>query len=285
MFTSNKRPTISRVLVVAAVAAWLLLPGVGQTPAFGANEKGPRCSDGIDNDGDGLIDCADPDCKCGGDDGGGGDKVIATFRDCTGGFSSVMADDLAFDLFDLNNDGFLDCPTPDDRIYSDALGAYIGGKDQQIQKNSFFLSPNEDNDRWIVLDFAECVDGGLCAGLLGQIVSTGAPTYVVARTTTKQDDLLKMPVFPDPGSSNLVNFRITFRDDFDQVWFLRFTPDFEQCDDSTYVRVTRTREDTWVFEAGSNDRACLLEHTGLRTPRIFHGLYHMPFLLVVVNVK
>ena len=32
----------------------------------GQNEKGPRCSDGIDNDGDGLIDCDDPDCskKC-----------------------------------------------------------------------------------------------------------------------------------------------------------------------------------------------------------------------------
>jgi len=29
-----------------------------------SNEKGPRCSDGLDNDCDGLIDCDDPDCKC-----------------------------------------------------------------------------------------------------------------------------------------------------------------------------------------------------------------------------
>ena len=279
MFTSNERQTVSRALVVAAMAAWLLLPGLGQTPAFGANEKGPRCSDGIDNDGDGLIDCDDPDCKCGGDDGGG-DKVIATFRDC------VEDSAPAFDVDPI--DGSDVCGPENeiqDRIYSDGQGAYIGGKDQQIQKHSFFLSPSEDNDRWIVLDFAECVDGGLCGGLLGQIVSTGAPTYVVARTTTKQDDLLKMPVYPADGSSIPVTFRITFRDDLDQVWFLRFTPDFENCGDSTYAWVTRTREDTWVFEAGPNDKACLLEHTGLRTPRIFHGLYHMPFLLVVVNVK
>ena len=29
----------------------------------GQNEKGPRCSDGLDNDLDSLIDCADPDCS------------------------------------------------------------------------------------------------------------------------------------------------------------------------------------------------------------------------------
>ena len=283
MFTRNEQLGHSSVLAVATVVACILLAGLGQSPAYGqTNEKGPRCSDGIDNDGDGLIDCDDPDCKCGGDDGGG-DKVIATFRDC------VEDSAPAFDVDPIDDSDV--CPlddaglSQDDRIYSDGLGAYIGGKDQQIYKNSFFLSPSEDNDRWIVLDFAECVDGGLCGGLLGQIVSTGAPTYVLARTTTKQDDLLRMPVYPADGSSIPVTFRITFRDDLDQVWFLRFTPDVENCGDSTYAWVTRTREDTWVFEAGPNDKACLLEHTGLRTPRIFHGLYHMPFLLVVVNVK
>ena len=69
MFTCSQRHTVSRILAVATLAAWLLLSFVGQSPAFGANEKGPRCSDGIDNDGDDLIDCDDPDCNCGGDDG------------------------------------------------------------------------------------------------------------------------------------------------------------------------------------------------------------------------
>lgn len=37
--------------------------------SYAAAEKGPRCSDGLDNDGDGLVDSDDPDCG-GGDDGG-----------------------------------------------------------------------------------------------------------------------------------------------------------------------------------------------------------------------
>ena len=43
----------------------ILLLGLVALPAadtYAANEKGPRCSDGIDNDGDDLIDGDDPDC-------------------------------------------------------------------------------------------------------------------------------------------------------------------------------------------------------------------------------
>ena len=29
----------------------------------GTEGKGQTCSDGLDNDGDGLVDCADPDCS------------------------------------------------------------------------------------------------------------------------------------------------------------------------------------------------------------------------------
>ena len=129
MLPGNERHGHSSVLAVAIVAAWLLLPGVGQRTAYGeqTNEKGPRCSDGIDNDGDGLIDCDDPDCKCGGDDGGG-DKVIATFRDC------VEDSAPAFDVDPI--DGSDVCGPENeiqDRIYSDSQGAYIGREDQQIQ--------------------------------------------------------------------------------------------------------------------------------------------------------
>ncbi|MCH7592245.1 MAG: hypothetical protein IH989_05655 [Planctomycetes bacterium] len=93
MFTRSERHTVSRILAVATMAAWLLLPGMGQTPAFGANEKGPRCSDGIDNDGDGLIDCDDPDCNCGGDDGGGdkANQPCVIFDDLL--YDSVQSDD------------------------------------------------------------------------------------------------------------------------------------------------------------------------------------------------
>ena len=42
-------------------------------PAYAESEKGPRCTDGIDNDLDGLIDADDPDC--GADSGGGGGAI------------------------------------------------------------------------------------------------------------------------------------------------------------------------------------------------------------------
>ena len=95
MFTGNERHGHSSVLAVAIVAACFLLASLGRSPAYGepTNEKGPRCSDGIDNDGDGLIDCADPDCNCGGDGGDGGGGTIAvtvTFQDLPG--DGLMSD-------------------------------------------------------------------------------------------------------------------------------------------------------------------------------------------------
>ena len=46
----------------------LLLLALCINPAYAASEKGPRCIDGLDNDGDGLIDGDDPDCRSGGGD-------------------------------------------------------------------------------------------------------------------------------------------------------------------------------------------------------------------------
>ena len=70
-----------------------LLVAFSISPVEAAKEKGPRCSDGVDNDGDGTADCgaalldpndpnggffmADPNCNCGGDGGNGGGE--ATF--------------------------------------------------------------------------------------------------------------------------------------------------------------------------------------------------------------
>jgi len=66
-------------LVMASALAWGLV--LSPSSAFGASEKGPRCNDGIDNDGDGLIDCDDPDCNCGEGDGGDGGVVCVEFDD------------------------------------------------------------------------------------------------------------------------------------------------------------------------------------------------------------
>ena len=40
-------------------------PTATRTPSSFENSSGnPACSDGIDNDNNGLIDCADPECLC-----------------------------------------------------------------------------------------------------------------------------------------------------------------------------------------------------------------------------
>ena len=69
---------LTRRPFLTAATAIFVIGLAGPTPGLAENEKGPRCSDGIDNDGDGKIDCIsgneDPDCKCGGDDGGGGNQ-------------------------------------------------------------------------------------------------------------------------------------------------------------------------------------------------------------------
>ena len=68
-------------LVMVALALGLASPQILSAAA----EKGPRCSDGEDNDGDGYIDGADPDC--GGDSGGSDEenKVPLTLTYGVGG--------------------------------------------------------------------------------------------------------------------------------------------------------------------------------------------------------
>ena len=55
---------------------------VTNTESFAAAEKGAKkCSDLIDNDGDGFIDADDPDCGGGGDGGGGDTFTVNVFFD------------------------------------------------------------------------------------------------------------------------------------------------------------------------------------------------------------
>lgn len=76
---------------IAKLALLVVFAVIGVDSAYAANEKGPRCSDGIDNDGDGLIDSDDPDCG-----GGGGDSVTVqsplVFKDANGVVIGVAAD-------------------------------------------------------------------------------------------------------------------------------------------------------------------------------------------------
>ena len=85
---------LTKLLLMSALAVLviaLFIPSPLEAASEAASEKGPRCSDGIDNDGDGFIDCRndigagpDPDCKCGGDDGGGLPANVPTEVQWTG---------------------------------------------------------------------------------------------------------------------------------------------------------------------------------------------------------
>ncbi len=72
MFTKSHL-TLSLFFICAL--ALLTALAVDPAPAAPSSEKGPRCSDGIDNDGDELIDGDDPDCG-----GGGGGSATVTME-------------------------------------------------------------------------------------------------------------------------------------------------------------------------------------------------------------
>ena len=218
---------------------------------------------------------------------GGGRTNIpsATFRDCTDGFSGVE---------DPTNPGQdFDCPTVNhnDRIKSDGVGAYVGGVDVQakLDKHVFYLSLQPQSggmpDRAFSLDFAECTGVG-CDGpfnLPGEIIEGGILT-ARPRGDDKSLNLVKMK--EDPNTSFPVNFRMSFPVLIDRVeipWYVRFAPTDPGCEGSNTASVTRTGENTWVFEASPSDKACLLSQNeeSFYSPLNFRGLFYMPFQLVV----
>jgi hypothetical protein len=74
--------------------------GAGGSASYGCKENPSACSDGKDNDGDGLIDAADPECSgpCDNDEGTfatgiPGDNVDACKQDCFFDGNSGMGDD------------------------------------------------------------------------------------------------------------------------------------------------------------------------------------------------
>lgn len=90
----------------------IMTPTLVASPASAQPEKGPRCSDGIDNDGDGFIDGEDPDCA--GNDGGGtsgrdfritidwdGAMTDHTFQDVTIDCRQNYCDMEAIDLYEF----------------------------------------------------------------------------------------------------------------------------------------------------------------------------------------
>lgn len=92
----------------ALTALAVLLPAAGaaateapEAPAAGpaAGAKETNCADKKDDDGDGMVDCADHDC--------------ASDKACTVGSGPENTNERCSDWFDNDGDGFVDCDDPD----------------------------------------------------------------------------------------------------------------------------------------------------------------------------
>ena len=263
MFTGNERHGHSSVLAVAIVAACFLLAGLGRSPAYGepTNEKGPRCSDGIDNDGNGLIDCDDPDCNCGSDDGdggGGGGTIPVTVT-----FEDLLGDGLTSDC------GTGDCPYVDS---VEKVGAGIS------TRGNFRMSLTKGNQpaiRTLFLDFSDCMEGP-CEPPFLQGSTVGPVSMFTSGSGINLREMLVGEVRDDLTLG--VGFNLTSVEGGD--WRLFFNPSKTDCQGSSTITITRIDTDTWEIEAGVNDVACLAKQAGGGVLE-FSGLYHMPFKITV----
>jgi hypothetical protein len=108
------------------------------------------CEDGLDNDGDGLIDCADPDCgnespECAGDDDSVGDDDDSAF----------VGETNCSDTLDNDFDNATDCDDPDC-----ALDANCQAPVPEICNNTF----DDDFDGYADCLDLDCVNDPHCGG-------------------------------------------------------------------------------------------------------------------------
>lgn len=137
------RASVKRGLAIAiGILAVVLAAG----PAWAGAEKGARkCSDGVDNDGDGLIDAADPDCS---NDGGSGDGAA------TGNFRIVIDWDGAITDFTVS-DATISCKN----AYCDIASA-----------DPFtFRIPETYWGQWTLDEAQECFGGSLGYGMDAEV--------------------------------------------------------------------------------------------------------------------
>jgi hypothetical protein len=130
-------------MVALALGAGLLSSGCAKdrNPADGEStveNTDETCRDGIDNDGDGLFDCADFDCQP------NGEPIAA----CQGDGTNEAGDDLCGDGIDNDNDGFTDC---NDNECSE------GGASFCVENSAELCADSADNDG---NGFLDCQDFG-----------------------------------------------------------------------------------------------------------------------------
>ena len=143
------------------LSAWLDSAGTGQlfVDTLPAGGGGPveQCSNGTDDDGDGLVDCNDPDCApspaCGG--GGGGGPA----NDLCGDAQAVGEGVFAFD----NSGAFLDGPTAcDGNMDTDVWFAYTASASGTATIETCGTAGSLDDSVLIVYDGGTCPPSPTC---------------------------------------------------------------------------------------------------------------------------
>ena len=219
-----------------------------------------------------------------GKSGKGGKDISATFRDCTAG-GDVDGGDCG--------------PPAEDRIKSDG-GPYAtvgdGVNFARISSKNFTVQLDDDGVRQFFFDFTGCVSGSGCtpASPMSGFPDPGASLFSIAPSKDSVS-LLEMPF---PGSPQDVVILFQFQaldpvDGVDKLWTVIFDPippisNPEICVDSTFASLTRTGEDTWVFEAGPSpdDVACLYTKAERGAgDKGFHGFHSMPFRITVERLS
>ena len=210
-----------------------------------------------------------------GNKGGGGVPLLVLFRDGPG------------DKF--GSDGFDAEPTTH---YPYIDGELIGGVDSvstNISKFRFGLNVTMSGGlRNFFVDLTtgcyvlpsvplmSCDDRPVLIRTSG--ITTGGNVFA---TAPDRAQYLKMSANEtDPDHSKDVDFQLEFLDGEGVGWRIMFNP--SKCPDdtgATMATVTKISDnpDTWVFEAGALDVACLQLREGGAKHWTFHGLYSLPF--------
>jgi len=243
----NSRLMTALVGLVALTTLLAVEIAANSTEAYGSEaytgqEKGKKkCNDLADNDGDGLIDCADPDC--GGDGTGGGE----------GGALSL-------------NVTFGDAST--DRLQSDGEGPYVSGQEKvsaNIGAHGLSLQLTRGNQptiRTLSIDFRDACFAGPCMPPARDPLSDGSGDTVA--TIQSSDVNLRGMQLGEVRHD--LGLRVVMK-----RWFLNFEPHVD-CAGGSAVTVRRADADTWVIGGvGTTTKGCLL------TRGVDSGVWDMPF--------
>ena len=136
--------------------------------------------------------------------------------------------------------------------------------------------------RMLTLDFTDCVSQGTDHACKPPFQPDKIGDSVGPLTiATTRVDLLALGT--DEMSTNLrLSLNLDLNLEGGGSWHHGYADDgFGICPGGTDIKVTRIDDETWVIEATSADKACLVKRDGSAMGDIPSGLYSMPFKMMV----